>query len=665
LKSIATNVTFQQTNPHFCKMISLNQVSVQFNGKFLFNNISFLANPKDRIGLVGKNGAGKSTLLKIIAGELEAESGVVSKPSGATIGYLSQDIKPKAGKTIFNETYSALAELQELDVKLKDYTKQLETRTDYETDSYMELIQDMHVANERFSLLGGDTADAEVEKVLMGLGFLRSDLTRKMEEFSGGWQMRVELAKILVQRPDVLLLDEPTNHLDILSIEWLEEFLKEHTGTVILVSHDRAFLDNITNRTIDVTLGRINDYKVPYSKYVEQRAERIALQMASYENQQKYIADTERFIDRFRSKASKATQVQSRIKALDKVERIQVEEQDNSVMRLRFPPAPRAGKVVVLAEDLCKSYGDIEVLKNVDFMLDRGEKVALLGKNGEGKTTFSKILVGELDYTGKMELGHNVAMGYYAQDQAESLDSSKTVFETLDDVARGPVRTKLRDILGSFLFGGEDADKKVSVLSGGERGRLALAKLLLEPVNLLILDEPTNHLDMHSKDVLKQALQKYDGAMIIVSHDRDFLSGLTSKVYEFKDQNVKEHIGDVYEFLEKVKADSIQEFSHKPKVAEVKSAGKKESKEEQKSRKSREKEIRIVKNKAEKLEKEISIIEEEIADLDELMLDTQAYKEALAERDVFKEYQEKQQTLDSKMVEWEEAVNKHETLSNQ
>ena len=646
-------------------MISLNQVSVQFNGKFLFNNISFLANPKDRIGLVGKNGAGKSTLLKVISGELEAESGVISKPSGATIGYLSQDIKPKAGKTIFDETYSALSELKELDVMLKEYTKQLEERTDYETDSYMELIQDMHVANERFSLLGGDTADAEVEKVLMGLGFLRTDLTRKMEEFSGGWQMRVELAKILVQRPDVLLLDEPTNHLDILSIEWLEEFLKNHSGTVILVSHDRAFLDNITNRTIDVTLGRINDYKVPYSKYVEQRAERIALQMASYENQQKYIADTERFIDRFRSKASKATQVQSRIKALDKIERIQVEEQDNSVMRLRFPPAPRAGKVVVLAEGVSKSYGDLEVLKNVDLMLDRGEKVALLGKNGEGKTTFSKILVGELDYTGKMELGHNVAMGYYAQDQAESLDSSKTVFETLDDVARGPVRTKLRDILGSFLFGGEDADKKVSVLSGGERGRLALAKLLLEPVNLLILDEPTNHLDMHSKDVLKQALKNYDGAMIIVSHDRDFLSGLTSKVYEFKDKNVKEHIGDVYEFLNKVKANSIQEFSQKAKTVEIKSSSKKESKEEQKVRKAHEKEIRIAKNKSEKLEKEISTIEKEVADLDELMLDAVAYKEALAERDVFKEYQEKQQLLDSKMAEWEEAVNTQETLSNQ
>jgi ATP-binding cassette subfamily F protein 3 len=645
-------------------MISLNQISVQFNGKFLFNNISFLANPKDRIGLVGKNGAGKSTLLKVIAGQLEAESGVISKPSGATIGYLSQDIKPKAGKTIFDETYSALAELKDLDAKVKYYTKQLEERTDYETDSYMELIQDMTVANDRFSLLGGDTADAEVEKVLLGLGFLRKDLTRKMEEFSGGWQMRVELAKILVQRPDVLLLDEPTNHLDILSIQWLEEFLKDHNGTVILVSHDRAFLDNITNRTIDITLGRINDYKVPYSKYVEQRAERIALQMASYENQQKFIADTERFIDRFRSKASKATQVQSRIKALDKVERIQVEEQDTSVMRLRFPPAPRSGKVVVLAEGVSKKYGDLEVLKNVDLMLDRGEKVALLGKNGEGKTTFSKIVVGELDCTGNLELGHNVSMGYYAQDQAESLDSSKTVFQTLDDVARGDVRTKLRDILGSFLFGGEDVDKKVSVLSGGERGRLALAKLLLEPVNLLVLDEPTNHLDMHSKDVLKQALQKYDGAMIIVSHDRDFLSGLTSKVYEFKDKNVKQHIGDVYEFLDKVKATSIQEFSAKPKAVEVKVETKRETKEEQHLRKEREKEVRNAKNRADRLEQEIAKLEKEIADLDELMLDAEGYKEALTERDVFKEYQQKQDALNAKMAEWEDAVNKHETLSS-
>ena len=604
-------------------------------------------------------------MLKVIAGEFEAESGAISKPSGCSIGYLSQDIKPRLGKTIFDETYSALQELKQLEQQVKHFTKQLEERTDYESDSYMDLIQDMHVANERFSLLGGDTADAEVEKVLMGLGFLRSDLSRKMEEFSGGWQMRVELAKILVQRPDVLLLDEPTNHLDILSIQWLEDFLKEHSGTVILVSHDRAFLDNITNRTIEITLGRINDYKVPYSKYVEQRAERIALQMASFENQQKFIADTEKFIDRFRYKASKATQVQSRIKALEKVERIQVEEQDNSVMRLRFPPAPRAGKVVVLAEGVSKSYGDLEVLKNVDLMLDRGEKVALLGKNGEGKTTFSKIVVGELDYTGKLELGHNVSMGYYAQDQAESLDSKKTVFETLDDVATGPVRTKLRDILGSFLFGGEDIDKKVSVLSGGERGRLALAKLLLDPVNLLVLDEPTNHLDMHSKDVLKQALKNYDGAMIIVSHDRDFLSGLTDKVYEFKDHGVKQHIGDVYEFLSKTKFSTIQEFSSKPKVEAAKVEKQSESKDEYKVRKAREKEAKNAKNKADRLEKEISSVEREIADLDELMLDADGYKEALEERDVFAEYQQKQSLLDRKMLEWEEAVNKVEELSNQ
>ncbi|MGB0368671.1 MAG: ABC-F family ATP-binding cassette domain-containing protein [Flavobacteriales bacterium] len=644
-------------------MVSLSNVSVQFNGKFLFNSISFLANPKDRIGLVGKNGAGKSTLLKVIAQEIEAESGVVSMPSGCTIGYLSQDIKPRLGKTIFDETYGALKELKSLEVRVKDYTKQLEERTDYESDSYMELINNMHEANERFGMLGGDTADAEVEKVLMGLGFLRSDLTRKMEEFSGGWQMRVELAKILVQRPDVLLLDEPTNHLDILSIQWLEEFLADHNGSVILVSHDRAFLDNITNRTIEITLGRINDYKVPYSKYVTQRAERIELQKASYENQQKFIIDTEKFIERFRYKASKATQVQSRIKALEKVERIEIEEVDNSVMRLRFPPAPRAGKVVVNAEGVAKNYGDLEVLKNVDLMLDRGEKIALLGKNGEGKTTFSKIVVGELDYTGNLDLGHNVAMGYYAQDQAESLDSAKTVFETLDDVARGPIRTKLRDILGSFLFSGEDIDKKVSVLSGGERGRLALAKLLLEPVNLLVLDEPTNHLDMHSKDVLKQALKNYDGAMIIVSHDRDFLSGLTEKVYEFKDQGVKQHIGDVYEFLAKTKFESIQEFSAKAKVETAPKVDKKpKDKEDYKVRKAREKELRNAKNRADKLEKEISSIEKEIADLDELMLDAEAYKTALETRDVFKEYQDKQASLDTKMAEWEEAVNKHDAL---
>lgn len=647
-------------------MISLSQVSVQFNGNFLFKEISFLVNPKDRIGLVGKNGAGKSTMLKVLSGQIEPESGTVTQPSGCTIGYLSQDIKTKLGKTVFDETYSALAELQELEQKVNHYTKQLETRTDYESEEYMQIIQDLHVANERFSMLGGHTADAEVEKVLMGLGFLRSDLSRDLGEFSGGWQMRVELAKILVQRPDVLLLDEPTNHLDIMSIQWLETFLHEHNGSVILVSHDRAFLDNVTNRTIEITLGRINDYKVPYSKYVEQRKERRELQQAAYENQQKFIADTEKFIERFRYKATKATQVQSRIKALEKIDRIEVEQEDNSVMRLRFPPAPRAGKVVVNAEGVNKSYDDVEVLRNVDLMMDRGEKVALVGKNGEGKTTFAKIIVGDLDYTGNCELGHNVSLGYYAQDQAETLDSKKTVFETLDDVARGDIRTKLRDILGAFLFSGEDIDKKVSVLSGGERARLALAKLLLEPVNLLVLDEPTNHLDMQSKDVLKQALMKYDGAMVIVSHDRSFLKGLTDKVYEFKDKGVRQHIGDVYEFLAKSEMESLDQLGFNARKEAASTQEKKSNnKEDYKAKKEREKKLRMAKNKASKLEKEIEVLETEIAKLDELMLDAAAFKKAQEERDVFKEYQLMQDSLEQKMSEWEEAVEAAEEFDNQ
>ncbi len=647
-------------------MISLNQVSVQFNGEFLFNSISFLANPKDRIGLIGKNGAGKSTLLKVIAGELEPESGVISKPSGSTIGYLSQDIRPKKGKAIFDEAYSALGELKTLTEQIEYCGQQLSERTDYESTEYMDVIHDLHVANERFSLLGGHTAEAEVEKVLMGLGFLRSDLSRKMEEFSGGWQMRVELAKILVQRPDVLLLDEPTNHLDILSIQWLENFLMEHNGSVILVSHDRAFLDNVTNRTIEITLGRIHDHKVPYSKFIEQRKEQRELQQASYENQQKFIADTEKFIERFRYKATKATQVQSRIKALARLERVVVEEEDKSTMRFRFPPAPRSGKVVVHSEGVSKSYGEVEVLRNIDLMLDRGEKVAFLGKNGEGKTTFSRIIVGELEYGGKMELGHNVSLGYYAQDQAETLDSKKTVFETLDDVARGEVRKRLRDILGSFLFGGDDVDKKVSVLSGGERARLAMAKLLLEPVNLLVLDEPTNHLDMRSKDILKQALLKYDGTLIIVSHDRYFLQGLTDKVYEFKEKGVKQHIGDVYDFLARSDLQSLDQ------LGSVKRTEKEKPKEKKvadglsyKERKLRDKRVKAAKRKAERLEKDIAIIEADMKELDEIMLDPERYKAALNEGDVFKKYQDKQNELDVQMTEWEAAQTSYEKLSNQ
>lgn len=647
-------------------MISLNQVSVQFNGEFIFNNISFLVNPKDRIGLVGKNGAGKSTMLKVLSGQMEPESGIVSKPSGCTIGYLSQDIKPKQGRTILDETFSALEELKELESRIAHCTEQLETRTDYESDAYMEIIEDLHTANERYTLLGGHTAEAEVEKVLLGLGFVREDLGRDLSEFSGGWQMRVELAKILVIRPDVLLLDEPTNHLDILSIQWLEDFLKEHNGSVILVSHDRAFLDNVTNRTIEISLGKIHDYKVPYTKYVEQRKERRELQLAAYENQQKFIADTERFIERFRYKATKATQVQSRIKALEKIDRIEVEEEDNSTMHFRFPPAPRAGKVVVLGEHVSKSYGNVEVLKNVDLMLNRGEKVAFIGKNGEGKTTLSKIIIGHLDHEGKCELGHNVKLGYYAQDQAESLNPEKTVFQTLDDVARGEIRTKVRDILGAFLFSGDSVDKKVSVLSGGERGRLALAKLLLEPVNLLVLDEPTNHLDMRSKDILKNALKQFDGSMIIVSHDRDFLRGLTDKVFEFRNKGIREHIGDIYEFLAKNRIESLDQLGMAQQPHQAKP--KKEpapAKADHKQRKQRDKELRKAKSAAERLEKQIGELEKEIAAMDELMLDADRYKEAMKDGDVFAAYQEKQDELEQKMAEWEKAVGHTENLQNQ
>ncbi len=645
-------------------MVSLNQVSVQFNGEFLFNGISFLVNPRDRIGLVGKNGAGKSTMLKIIAGKQQPESGNVSFPQGTTIGYLSQDIKPAKGRSVFDECYSALAELTHLEERVEFYGNELATRTDYESDAYMEIIEKFNDCNERFMILGGHTAAAEVEKVLMGLGFLRTDFIRPIEEFSGGWQMRVELAKILVQHPDVLLLDEPTNHLDILSIEWLEQFLKDHNGSVILVSHDRAFLDNITNRTIEITLGRINDYKVPYSKYVEQRAERRALQMASFENQQKMIADTERFIERFRAKASKATQVQSRIKQLDKVERLEVEEEDNASLRFRFPPAPRAGKVVVHAVGISKSYGQKQILSKIDLMLDRGEKVAFLGKNGEGKTTFAKIIVGEVaNDGGHLEKVHNVALGYYAQDQAETLDPERTVFETLDDVAVGDVRKRVRDILGSFLFSGESVDKKVKVLSGGERARLAMAKLLLEPKNLLVLDEPTNHLDMRSKDILKQALIKYDGAMIIVSHDRDFLKGMTDKVYEFKDKKIKETIGDVYDFLRKQNIESLDQLSAVKKTEAAKPAPKKEEPTvNQQERKELEKKHKALSRNAELLEAEIATLEREIANLDEIMLDPVLSRDAMKDGDIFARYQAKQAELDAKMKAWEAAQAEIEAL---
>lgn len=541
-------------------MISIEGLTVEFGGRPLFDNISFVVNKKDRIALVGKNGAGKSTMLKIFAGIQQPTQGNVSYPKELTIGYLPQHMQLNDGNTVLEEASLAFDHIQQLEVELEQVNEQLATRTDYESKEYHNLIDRSAYLNEQFLMSGGGNFLAEVEKTLIGLGFKRSDFERPTSEFSGGWRMRIELTKLLLRRPDVLLLDEPTNHLDIESIQWLENFLSTHANAVILVSHDRAFLDAVTTRTIEISLGKIHDYKVHYSKYVELRKERREQQIRAYENQQKQIQETEDFIERFRYKATKAVQVQSRIKQLDKIDRLEVDEEDNSSLRLKFPPAPRSGSYPVIAENLEKSYGDHLIFKDATFTINRGDKVAFVGKNGEGKSTLVKCIMDETDFKGKLELGHNVKIGYFAQNQASLLDENRTVFETIDYVATGDIRTKIRDILGAFMFGGEASDKKVKVLSGGERSRLAMIRLLLEPVNLLILDEPTNHLDMRSKDVLKDAIKEFDGTVIVVSHDREFLDGLVDKVYEFGNQQVKEHLYGIYEFLQKKKMDTLQEL---------------------------------------------------------------------------------------------------------
>lgn len=541
-------------------MISIEGLTVEFGGRPLFDNISFVVNKKDRIALVGKNGAGKSTMLKIFAGIQQPTQGNVSYPKELTIGYLPQHMQLNDGNTVLEEASLAFDHIQQLEAELEEANQQLATRTDYESKEYHNLIDRSAHLNEQFLMSGVGNFLAEVEKTLIGLGFKRSDFERPTNEFSGGWRMRIELTKLLLRRPDVLLLDEPTNHLDIESIQWLENFLATHANAVILVSHDRAFLDAVTTRTIEISLGKIHDYKVHYTKYVELRKERREQQIRAYENQQKQIQETEDFIERFRYKATKAVQVQSRIKQLDKIERLEVDEEDNSSLRLKFPPAPRSGSYPVIAEGLEKSYGDHLIFKDATFTINRGDKVAFVGKNGEGKSTLVKCIMGETDFKGKLELGHNVKIGYFAQNQASLLDESRTVFETIDYVATGDIRTRIRDILGAFMFGGEASDKKVKVLSGGERSRLAMIRLLLEPVNLLILDEPTNHLDMRSKDVLKDAIKEFDGTVIVVSHDREFLDGLVDKVYEFGNQQVKEHLYGIYEFLQKKKMDTLQEL---------------------------------------------------------------------------------------------------------
>ena len=544
-------------------MISVDGLTVEFGGSALFSDISFVINEKDRIALMGKNGAGKSTLLKILAGVREPTRGKVSAPKDTVIAYLPQHLMTEDGRTVFEETAQAFVHLHEMEAEIAALNKELETRTDYESASYMELIERVSTLSEKFYSIEEINYDADIEKTLLGLGFTREDFNRQTSEFSGGWRMRIELAKLLLKKPDVLLLDEPTNHLDIESIQWLEDFLIDNGQAVVVISHDRAFVDHITTRTIEVTMGRIYDYKVNYSQYLQLRKERREQQQKAYDEQQKFIAETKDFIERFKGTYSKTLQVQSRVKMLEKLEILEVDEEDTSALRLKFPPSPRSGSYPVTIENVSKSYGDHTVFRNANLTIERGDKIAFVGKNGEGKSTLVKCIMKELEHDGTLTIGHNVMIGYFAQNQASLLDENLTVFQTIDDVAKGDIRNKIKDLLGAFMFGGENSAKKVKVLSGGERTRLAMIKLLLEPVNLLILDEPTNHLDMKTKDILKQALMDFDGTLIVVSHDRDFLDGLVTKVYEFGNKKVTEHLEGIYEFLQRKKMENLNELERK------------------------------------------------------------------------------------------------------
>ena len=632
-------------------MISINGLSVEFGATPLFDNISYIINKRDRIALVGRNGAGKSTMLKIIAGVQIPTNGNVSVPKGITIGYLPQHMPVSDTQTLLKETETAFAEIFELQKHIEELNTALAERTDYESKEYNDIIDELSIANEHMAIMGAMNYQAEIEKTLLGLGFVREDFNRPTSEFSGGWRMRIELAKILLRRPDLLLLDEPTNHLDIESIQWLENFLATSGSTVMLVSHDRAFIDNVTNRTIEISLGKIYDYKVNYSKYVELRAERLEQQMRAYENQQKQIQDTEEFIERFRYKATKSVQVQSRIKQLAKIERIEVDEVDTSRLNLKFPPAPRSGDYPLILEGVGKYYGERHIFSNATFTLKRSDKIAFVGKNGEGKTTLVKCINGEIPFNGNLKIGHNVKIGYYAQNQAQLLDGELTVFDTIDRVAVGDIRTKIRDILGAFMFGGEASDKKVKVLSGGERARLAMIKLLLEPVNLLILDEPTNHLDMSTKDVLKRAIEAFDGTVIIVSHDREFLDGLVSKVYEFGGGKVTEHLGGIYDFLQKRKIDSLVELEKKRvEVVEEKPKEVSDNKLSYMERKEIQRKIRQFQNCVNDAEKRIAKIEEQIAEVEKVL----ATPEGFSNIDLCQKHGELNRELGIIMEYWEE-----------
>lgn len=637
-------------------MYSVSNVSVVFTGRVLFDSMSFLINPGDRIGLVGDNGSGKTTLLKLIVGQQEADSGEIIIPSDRKVGYLPQEVKNNSTLSVLQETKKAFDELNDLKEQIEELNRQLVERTDYESDSYMKLAEELSHANERFQILGGNSQDSETEKILKGLGFEQGDFSRGLNEFSGGWRMRVEIAKLLLQKPDILLLDEPVNHLDIESIEWLEEFLKTYPGAVILVAHDRTFLDNVTSRTIEITNGKVYDYKMSYSKYVTEREERMIGEMAAYTNQQKQIQQTERFIERFRYKNTKAKQVKSKQKELEKMDKIEVDTIDRSAINFSFQEAPPSGKIVVETKNLSKSYGDNQVLKDLDFVALKGEKIAFVGKNGMGKSTLSKIIVGEVDYEGEFKLGYNVKMGYYAQNQTDLLDPEKTVFETIDEVAVGEIRKKIRDILGSFMFSGEDIDKYVKVLSGGEKSRLALAKMLLEPYNLLILDEPTNHLDLKSKDILKNSLLLYSGTLIIVSHDRDFLTGLTTKTIEFKKAHTKNHIGDVQEFLQKRRIEKLSDLNQSgPNSSARKDKEASQNKIDYQKRKEKEKILRKIRSKIETLEEEIADLESKIEEKDAQLAQPDQHKLA-SDTAFFKTYEELKKQLHDKMEEWEQAL---------
>ncbi|WP_295988504.1 ribosomal protection-like ABC-F family protein [uncultured Alistipes sp.] len=636
-------------------MISLDNLTVSYGGWTLFDDISFLINPRDRIGLVGKNGAGKTTLLRLIVGEQQPTSGAVTVNGECSIGYLPQQMKVADTTTLVEETAKAFHEVLLLEAEIGRLTTEIAERTDYESPAYEQLLHRLNDAQDQYHILGGETRDADIEKTLLGLGFRREDFGRATSEFSGGWRMRIELAKLLLRRPSIFLLDEPTNHLDIESIQWLEEYLRNYSGAVLLISHDRAFLDNVTNRTVELSLGKVYDYKVSYSKYVELRAERRAQQLAAYENQQRMIGKTEEFIEKFRYKPTKSNQVQSRIKQLEKIERIEIEEEDLAALNIKFPPAPRSGQIVAEIREAGMSFGAKHVFGGADFVIGKGDKVAFVGRNGEGKTTLAKMIVGLLQPTeGDIRIGANVNIGYYAQNQEDLMNGELTVYDTLDRVAVGDIRTRLRDILGAFLFRGEDIDKKVKVLSGGERSRLALASLMLEPHNLLVLDEPTNHMDMRSKDILKSAVMKYDGTVIVVSHDREFLDGMVQKVYEFRDGGVREYLGGIYYFLEKRRLESLQEVERKapakggqqPEAAAPKGGGKLsyEQKKEQ------EKLVRRMRRTVETIEAELAGIEAQLAACDAKFAAATTYDEA-----EYKAYNELKAQYDRRMHDWEKA----------